>query len=132
MTMQELAVVTERELPIKIFLFNNGYLGMVRQWEDRMSGGMHYETCLARKPTCEPGCVSMCERHTENPDFLYLDKAFPGLSTMRVKKTADVPRAIEHALSFPGPVLVDFWIQREADVLPMIPAGRGYDGAILR
>ena len=55
MNIQELGTVVANRIPLKMFVLNNSFLGMVRQWEDMMDGGHHYETCLARTAECDAG-----------------------------------------------------------------------------
>jgi acetolactate synthase I/II/III large subunit len=104
MTSQELATVVEYELPIKFALINNGYLGMVRQWQD-----MFYKGNLSS--------VRMYQ-----PDFVRLAEAY-GLRALRVTDKAEVQSAIDQALSHPGPVLIDFQVEEAEDTYPMVPPG---------
>jgi acetolactate synthase-1/2/3 large subunit len=126
MNIQELATVVANAIPLKMFVLNNSFLGMVRQWEDMMDGGHHYETCLARRDDCEPDCTLVdqnCRR--QFPNLLGLKHVYPRLETLRVKRPADLRDALADALARPGPVLVDVWIDKAEDVLPMVlPGGR--------
>jgi acetolactate synthase-1/2/3 large subunit len=104
MTLQDLTTVVEHELPIKFAIINNGYLGMVRQWQT-----MFYENRL----------ISTREF---SPDFVKLAEAF-GLVGLRVTDRAQVEPAIERALQHPGPVLIDFQVEQLENIYPMVPPG---------
>ncbi|MFO1428983.1 MAG: biosynthetic-type acetolactate synthase large subunit [Candidatus Competibacteraceae bacterium] len=130
MNIQELATVAANHIPVKAFILNNGYLGMVRQWEDMFNQGHHYETCLARTIECDPACVNNMECRTPNPNFLHLDKVFSGIHTLRINRTEQVGPAIEQVLSDNDPYVVDVWIDRNEDVKPMIPPGGTLDDII--
>ncbi len=123
MNIQELATISANRIPVKIFILNNGYLGMVRQWEDMFNEGQHYETCLSRTSECDPACVESNECRVPNPNFLNLGKVFPGINTLRITKTADVIPCLQSVLSDNKPYVVDVWIDRKEDVKPMIPPG---------
>ena len=105
MTMYELATMVENNIPVKFALFNNGYLGMVRQWQDIFYKKSYVATY-----------------YTHNPDFVKLAEAF-GLFGTRVTKEEEVLPAIKAALEYPGPALIDFVVAQEENVYPMIPAG---------
>ncbi len=104
MTSQELATVVEYELPIKYAIINNGFLGMVRQWQDMFYKG-------------NQSAVRMYQ-----PDFVKLAEAY-GLRALRVTDKADVQSAIDQALSHPGPVLIDFQVEESENTFPMVPPG---------
>jgi len=104
MTMQELAVVVDEQLPIKIAIFNNGYLGMVRQWQQLF----YNKNFMA---------VAMTQ-----PDFLKIAEAY-GIPAIRVETKAEVRDAIRTARQHRGPFLIDFMIDQEENVWPMVPAG---------
>jgi len=104
MTLQDLTTVVEHELPIKFAIINNGYLGMVRQWQT-----LFYDNRL----------VSTREF---SPDFVKLAEAF-GLVGLRVTDRAQVEPAIEKALRHPGPVLIDFQVEQLENCYPMVPPG---------
>ncbi len=104
MTSQELATVVEYELPIKYAIINNGYLGMVRQWQE-----LFYKNNLSS--------VRMYQ-----PDFVKLAEAY-GLRGLRVTDKAQVQSSIDLALSHPGPVLIDFQVEEYENTYPMVPPG---------
>ncbi len=104
MTMHELAVCVDLQLPIKIAIFNNAYLGMVRQWQQ-----LFYDKNF----------VSVA---VTQPDFVKLAEAY-GIKGLCVETKAEVPLAIREARAHKGPVLIDFRIDQEENVWPMVPAG---------
>jgi acetolactate synthase-1/2/3 large subunit len=131
MNIQELGTVVANDIPLKIFVLNNGYLGMVRQWEDMMDGGHHYETCLARNTSCEPDCVDMDQScRQQMPNLTGLQFVYPHLKTMRVRQSERLHESVREALSHPGPVLVDVWVDRAEDVLPMVRPGTSLEEMI--
>ena len=106
MNIQELATVVREKLPVKIAILNNGYLGMVRQWQEMFFDRRYSSTILAEG----------------NPDFVKVAEAY-GAAGIRVEHTDQVRDAIDHALAIDGPVVLDFRISREENVFPMVPAG---------
>ena len=109
MTMSELATMVENNIPVKFAIFNNRYLGMVRQWQD-----IFYEKSY------------VATHYTGNPDFVKLADAF-GIFGSRVTKEEEVLPAIKAAMKYPGPALIDFVVAQEENVYPMIPAGGTID-----
>jgi acetolactate synthase-1/2/3 large subunit len=106
MTAQELSVAVEHQLDIKIVLLNNFSLGMVRQFQDDFYGGVRSQVEL-----------------THIPDFVKLADAY-GLPGVRVDKLADVGPAMDAAQRTKGPFLIDFRIDPEANVYPIVPLGK--------
>jgi acetolactate synthase-1/2/3 large subunit len=126
MNIQELGTLVANRIPLKIFVLNNGYLGMVRQWEDMMDEGHHYETCLSRTAECDPHCVDIDQNcRTQLPNLTALQFVYPRLKTMRVRDPRQVEDVVREALRHDGPVLVDVWIDKAENVLPMVQPGRG-------
>jgi len=126
MNLQELATVVANRVPLKMFVLNNSFLGMVRQWEDMMDGGHHYETCLARTAECDPDCTDIDQScRTQLPNLTGLRQVYPRLRTLRVRLPERLQDAVREALAHPGPVLVDVWIDKAENVLPMVQPGRG-------
>ncbi len=126
MNIQELGTLVSNRIPVKMFVLNNGYLGMVRQWEDMMDGGHHYETCLSRTAECDPACVDMDQAcRTQLPNLTALQFVYPRLKTIRVSKPQALRQAACEAIEHNGPVLVDVWIDKAEDVLPMVQPGGG-------
>ncbi len=105
MTMTELSTAVEYELPIKVCILNNGYMGMVRQWQELFYGKRYSKTYLA------------------NPEYERVAEAL-GAVGMTVEKKADVPKAIEKMLGEKRPCVVDFKVEREENVWPMVAAGK--------
>ncbi len=106
MTMSEMATACIHKLPIKIFVLDNKYLGMVRQWQE-----LFYDRRYSS--------VSM----EGNPDFVKFAEAYGALG-LRIKRSADAERIIKKALEYnDGPVLIHCECEKEDDVFPMIPAG---------
>jgi len=106
MCIQELATIAHNQLPIKIMLMNNGVLGMVRQWQK-----MFYDQRF-----------SGINLHG-NPDFIKVAEAY-GIRGIRVDSAEQVRSAIAEAIKHPGPVLLDFTISPDEDVLPMVAPGK--------
>jgi acetolactate synthase-1/2/3 large subunit len=106
MTAQELSVAVEHQLDVKIVLLNNFSLGMVRQFQDDFYGGVRSQVDL-----------------THMPDFVKLAEAY-GLPAVRVEKFADIGPAMDQAERTKGPFLIDFRIDPEANVYPIVPLGK--------
>ncbi len=114
MNIQEMATAVVNELPIKIALLNNGYLGMVRQWQELFFDRRYSHTYLAEG----------------NPDFVKLAEAF-GARGIRVEHPDRVQPAVEEAMRITdGPVLLDFHTDPEENVFPMVPVGQAIDRMI--
>ena len=131
MNIQELGTVVAQRIPLKIFVLNNSYLGMVRQWEDMMDGGHHYETCLARTSDCDPDCTNMdddCRRQI--PNLTGLKFVYPRLKTLRIRDPAELEAGIAAALAHDHPALVDCWVDKAENVLPMVRPGHGLEQMI--
>ena len=106
MTMAELATMVENKIPVKFAIINNRYLGMVRQWQEFFYQKSYVAT-----------------HYTHNPDFVKLAEAF-GMLGIRVSDKAQVKPAILRAMEFDGPALIDFVVEEEENVYPMIPSGQ--------
>ena len=108
MNMQEFATAVGQKLNVIVAIFNNGFLGMVRQWQELFFGKRYSHTCL----------------EYTNPDFVKLVEAF-GAVGLRVKRHDEVIPALEKAMSITNlPVIIDFHIDRHENVFPMIPPGQ--------
>ncbi|MCG6861085.1 MAG: biosynthetic-type acetolactate synthase large subunit [Chromatiaceae bacterium] len=126
MNIQELGTLVANRIPLKMFILNNGYLGMVRQWEDMMDDGNHYETCLSRTAECDPHCVDLDQScRTQLPNLTALQFVYPRLKTLRVRDPQAMEDTVREAIEHQGPVLVDAWIDKAENVLPMVQPGRG-------
>ncbi len=110
MNSQELATAVAYQLPIKVAILNNGFLGMVRQWQQLFHGGRYSQTDLL----------------AVNPDFVKLAEAY-GVLGLRAERPEEVRPALEKAIATPGPVLIDFVVDREENVFPMVPPGGTLD-----
>jgi acetolactate synthase-1/2/3 large subunit len=113
MTLFELSTAAIEKLPIKIFVMDNKYLGMVRQWQelffDRRYSGVELEG---------------------NPDFVKLAESY-GVKGFRIKRSADVTKTLEKVMAYnDGPCLVHCEVEKEANVYPMIPAGAPYSNML--
>ena len=113
MTMCELATAVQEGIAIKVAIINNGYLGMVRQWQE-----FFYERRYAATPL-------------SGPDFVKLAEAF-GMRGIGVTKRGEVLPAVEEARNHAGPVVVDFRVEQEDTVYPMVPAGADLHAMIRR
>ncbi|HOJ13095.1 MAG TPA: biosynthetic-type acetolactate synthase large subunit [Deltaproteobacteria bacterium] len=113
MNIQELATAVQYRLPVKVMIINNGYLGMVRQWQSLFYKGRYSHTSMA-----------------VSPDFVKLAEAY-GAHGIRVEDPGDVEDAVRKALSMEGCVFVDFKVEPEEDVYPMVPAGAPINNMLL-
>jgi acetolactate synthase-1/2/3 large subunit len=116
MTLHDLATVVQEQLPLRIALSNNGYLGMVRQWQE-MFYDRRYEAT-----------------HLLNPDFVKLVEAY-GIHSWRATNRKEARQAIAEARSHPGPAFIEFQVAQEgedANVYPMVPAGAALHEMIRR
>lgn len=108
MNIQEMATAVNYELPVKVAILDNGYLGMVRQWQELFYNRRYSYTELV------------------NPDFAKLAEAY-GAVGMRITRPEDVIPALEDAIAVKKPVMMDFVVEREENVLPMVPPGEALD-----
>ena len=104
MTIQELATIAQEKVAVKIAIIDNGYLGMVRQWQELFYQKRYVATPLP------------C------PDFVKIGEAY-GIPALRVKNKAEVVPAIEKAMEYQGPFIIDFMVEPEENVYPMVPPG---------
>ena len=109
MNIQELTTVVAYKLPVKVAILNNRYLGMVRQWQDLFYKGRKFGVDLER-----------------DPDFVKIAEAF-GATGILVEKPEEVRPALVRAIETPGPVFLNFMIDRNENVFPMVPAGATLD-----
>ena len=122
MNIQELATIAQEALPIKILILNNGYLGMVRQWQEYFFNKRYSGTNLRKYKKWEDKEYSKTETPPYIPDFVKLAEAYNSLG-IRIKKKVDVEGALKEALSRKIAVVMDFIINPEENVTPMVPAG---------
>ncbi len=114
MNVQDLITAVQYRIPVIIALINNSFLGMVRQWQQLFYDSRYSSVCLATQP-----------------DFVKLAESF-GAVGLRATKPSEVSKVINEALKVDDrPVLIDFVVDREENVLPMVPAGKSYREMIL-
>ncbi|MFW6106236.1 MAG: thiamine pyrophosphate-dependent enzyme, partial [Desulfovermiculus sp.] len=113
MNSQELATAVSYELPVKIIILNNGYLGMVRQWQELFYDRNYCSTCMHH-----------------NPDFVLLAQAY-GAEGFRVEKEEDLDAVLRQALASQKTTIVDVVVEQEENVYPMVPAGVGLSEMLL-
>ncbi len=132
MNLQELATAVVYELPVIICVFNNGYLGNVRQWQELFYGHKYSSTCLRRRKSCPLVCdhpQKDCPKYT--PDFVKLAESY-GAKGIRVEKEEDIAKAFKKAAKETKvPTLIEFIIDREENVMPMVPPGKPLDKVII-
>ena len=112
MNMQELGTVMEHKIDIKMLLFNNGYLGMVRQWQTLFFDGRYSGTPML------------------NPDYGFIAQAYD-IPYLKVKKVKDITPALQKAVAQKGPILIEFVCDPTEVILPMIPSGGGFNDMIV-
>ncbi len=112
MNIQELATVGRDNIPVKIAIMNNGYLGMVRQWQEHFYNRRYSHSSL-----------------NGNPDFARLAEAY-GVTGMTVDQPDQVRDALEKAMETDGPVVLDFHVDPEENVFPIVPPGERIDRMI--
>jgi acetolactate synthase-1/2/3 large subunit len=113
MTMQEMSTAVQYRLPIKIFILNNQYMGMVRQWQELLHGGRYSES------------------YTEAlPDFVKLAEAYHAVG-IRCDKPGELDHAIQHMIDADKPVIFDCVVDPAENCFPMIPSGRAHNEMIL-
>jgi acetolactate synthase-1/2/3 large subunit len=130
MNIQEMATLTQHQLPVKIAILNNGYLGMVRQWQEFFFGRRYAATCLRRDSRCPDNCDKSgedCPPYV--PDFVKLAEAYYAVG-IRIERKADVEGVLLEAVKTKKPYLLDFVVNPEENVTPMVPAGAPIDKMI--
>ncbi|HKE87981.1 MAG TPA: thiamine pyrophosphate-dependent enzyme, partial [Vicinamibacterales bacterium] len=113
MTQAELSTAAQEGVKVNVAVINNGYLGMVRQWQE-----FFYERRYAATPLRSPDFVKIAEAH--------------GLTGLRVERRPEVADAVRRAREADGTVLIDFRVEQEDSVYPMVPAGADLDAMIRR
>jgi acetolactate synthase-1/2/3 large subunit len=113
MTACELSTLAQEDVKVNIAVINNGYLGMVRQWQE-----MFYEGRYVATPMRSPDFVKLAEAH--------------GLTGLRVTRRAELEGVVAEARALPGSVLIDFRVEQEDSVYPMVPTGADLDQMIRR
>ena len=113
MSLQELGTMAQEGANVKILLINNSFLGMVRQWQEFFFDSRYAGTRIS------------------GPDFMQIARAY-GISSKRVTAKDDINEALKYAKETPGPVLIEFQVEKEDSVYPMVPAGAALDEMIRR
>ncbi len=113
MNIQEMATAVQYNLPVKVIILNNRYLGMVRQWQDLFYDKRYSSTTL-----------------DHNPDFVKLAEAF-GAKGLRATKPEEVEKVLKEGLETEGAVIMEFVVDREENVYPMVPAGKAITDMLL-
>lgn len=113
MNIQELATVVQQRLPIKVVILNNGYLGMVRQWQELFFNHNYSSTNMEAQP-----------------DFVKLAEAY-GAEGYRITTREELLPMLKTALASPNPAFIDVRVEREENVYPMVPAGAALDEMLL-
>jgi acetolactate synthase-1/2/3 large subunit len=106
MNIQEMGTLMQYKLPVKVVILNNGYLGMVRQWQE-----LFYDCCYS------------CTQVIEAPDFVRLAEAY-GAAGLRATNPEEVEETLRQGLFIPRPVIMDFVVESEECVYPMVPSGK--------
>ena len=109
MNLQELSTAFIHNIPVKIIIIDNGFLGMASQWQEILYKKRYSETKLIG-----------------NPDFVKLAESY-NIKAMRIDKKSDVSSAIKEANEYSGPILIDFIVEPEENVFPFVPAGNSID-----
>jgi acetolactate synthase-1/2/3 large subunit len=113
MNMQEMSTAVQYRLPVKVFILNNEYMGMVRQWQELLHGGRYSESYSAALP-----------------DFVKLAEAYGGVG-IRCEKPQDLDAAIREMIDTPRPVIFDCVVDKAENCFPMIPSGKAHNEMIL-
>jgi acetolactate synthase-1/2/3 large subunit len=113
MNIQELSTIMQYRLPVKVFILNNRYMGMVRQWQEMFHGSRYSESYM-----------------DSLPDFVKLAEAY-GMTGLRCDKIEDVDKTIQQMIDIKGPVIVDMLVDQNENVYPMIPAGAAHYELVL-
>ena len=106
MTCYELATIAEYNIPVKIVILNNDFQGMIKQWQDLFYQKRYSNSVM------------------KNPNFAAMAEAF-GVKGIRCDDKREVPKVVDQMLSHPGPVVVDFFVEPNEHVYPMVPSGKG-------
>jgi acetolactate synthase-1/2/3 large subunit len=106
MTCYELATIAEYNIPVKVAILNNDFQGMVKQWQDLFYDKRYSHTIM------------------KNPNFAKMAEAF-GVRGIRCEHKSDVEKTVKEMLAHPGPVVVDFFVEPNEHVYPMVPSGKG-------
>lgn len=132
MNIQELATASAQELPVITIIFNNSYLGMVRQWQELFYNKRYSATCLKYKKSCDRNCLDpdkSCPPYT--PDFIKLAESYNGVG-IRVFNKSDFEEALIKADAVTDrPIIIECILEENLLVLPMVKSGNAIDDMIL-
>ena len=106
MTSYELATIAEYDIPVKICILNNDFQGMVKQWQDLFYGKRYSQTVM------------------KNPNFKMMAESY-GIRGIRCDHKADVAKTVKEMITHKGPIVVDFYVEPNEHVYPMVPSGKG-------
>ena len=113
MNIQEMSTLSQYRLPVKIFILNNQYMGMVRQWQELLHGNRLSESYM-----------------DSLPDFVKLAESF-GAIGLRAKDPSELDDMIIHMIKVKKPVIFDVWVDKTENCFPMIPSGSTHDQMLL-
>ena len=113
MNIQELSTAVQYRLPVKIFILNNEYMGMVRQWQELLHGGRYSESYSEALP-----------------DFVKLGEAY-GMKGLRAENAGQLDDVIDEMLAHDGPVIADIMVDKSENCYPMIPSGAAHNDMLL-
>ena len=113
MNIQEMSTAVQHKLPVKIFIINNEYMGMVRQWQELLHGGRYSESYM-----------------DSLPDFVKLAESF-NAKGLRATKSDEVDKVIKEMIQFDGPVIADIIVDKEENCFPMIQSGSAHNEMVL-
>ena len=113
MNIQEMSTAVQHKLPVKIFIINNEYMGMVRQWQELLHGGRYSESYM-----------------DSLPDFVKLAESF-NAKGLRATKSDEVDKVIKEMIQFEGPVIADIMVDKEENCFPMIQSGSAHNEMVL-
>ena len=112
MTCPELATIAEYNIPVKVCILNNDFQGMVKQWQDLFYGQRYSQTVM------------------KNPDFAKMAESF-GVRGIKCEHKCDVPKVVKEMVEHDGPCVVDFCVEPNEHVYPMVPSGKGLHEIVL-
>lgn len=125
MNIQELATAVVLELPLILCVFNNTYLGNVRQWQELFYGRRYSSTCLKARRSCAKNCFDKnkeCPKYT--PDFVKLAESYEAQGIRVFSKDEIIPAFEKARMKKDGPTIIEFIIEEEANVFPIVPVGK--------
>ena len=125
MNIQELATAVVLELPLILCVLNNTYLGNVRQWQELFYGRRYSSTCLKARRSCGKNCFDKnkeCPKYT--PDFVKLAESYEAQGIRVFSKEEIIPAFEKARMKKDGPTVIEFIIEEEANVFPMVPVGK--------